>query len=103
MVLRVRYLDARPFTVETTLSRASRPAPTGTSTARSASTCAWATRVLGCVEDVVARVERRALVVVRDVRAPVVAGLRRVVCLVVVVGRCVPGVLVAIGVCLSTN
>jgi hypothetical protein len=58
---------------------------------------------LGCVEDVVARVERRAFVVVRDVRALAVAGLRRVVRLVVVVGPCVPGVLVAIGVCLSTN
>jgi hypothetical protein len=52
---------------------------------------------LGCVEDVVARVERRAFVVVRDVRALAVAGLRRVVRLVVVVGPCVPGVLVAIG------
>ena len=79
-------MDAKPFTVETTLSRASRLAPTGTSTARSASTCARATRVLGCVEDAVARVERGALVVVRDVRALAVAGLRRVVRLVVVVG-----------------
>jgi hypothetical protein len=41
---------------------------------------------LGCVEDVVARVERGALVVVRDVRALAVAGLRLVVRLVVVVG-----------------
>ena len=96
-------MDARPFTVETTLSRASRLAPTGTSTARSASTCAWATRVLGCVEEVVARLGRRALVVVRDVWELAVAGLRLVVRLVVVVGPCVPGVLVAIGVCLSTN
>jgi hypothetical protein len=65
---------------------------------------------LGCVDDVVARVGRRALVVVRDVRvvarevrALAVAGLRLVARLAVVVGLCVPGVLVAIGICLSTN
>jgi hypothetical protein len=65
---------------------------------------------LGCVDDVVARVGRRALVVVRDVRvvarevrALAVAGLRLVARLAVVVGLWVPGVLVAIGICLSTN
>ena len=101
--MRLPYLEASPLTVETTLSRANRVAPTGTSTARSAITCAFWTRVLGWVEDVLGDV-RRLLAAVLLVRVPVDAGLRLVVVrFVVVVGFCVPGVLVAIGFCLSTK
>ena len=97
------YLDARPLTVETRLSLASRLAPTGTRTARSAMTCACAVRVLGWVEDVARAVVRRVAAGVRLVRAllrvapaPVLAGLRRAVVLRlgVVVGFGVPGLLV---------
>ena len=56
-------------------SRASRLAPTGTSTARSARTCACSTRVLGCVE-VLARDVRREFGAVRVLRDRAVAGLR---------------------------
>jgi hypothetical protein len=100
----VLYLDARPLTVETRLSLASRLAPTGTRTARSAMTCACAVRVLGSVEDVARAVARRVAAGVRLVRAPLrvapapeLAGLRRVVLrLGVVVGFGVPGLLVDI-------
>ena len=96
------YLDARPLTVETRLSLASRLAPTGTRTARSAMTCACAVRVLGWVDDVARAFVRRVGAVVRLVRAllrvvpaPAAAGLRRAVLrLGVEVGFGVPGLLV---------
>jgi hypothetical protein len=99
----VRYLEARPFTVETRLSRASRLAPTGTRTARSAIICACSTRVFGCVDVLAARPLRRELAAVRVVPALAVAGLRLVVRLAVVVGSCVPGVLVAMVSSLHSN
>jgi hypothetical protein len=99
-------LEASPLTVETRLSLARRLAPTGTSTARSARTWAWAVRVRGCVEDVVRAVLRRVPAAVRLLRVPeralllrvervpVLAGLRLVVVRLVVLGFAVPGVLV---------
>src|SRR5581483_8768016 len=98
------YLVARPFTVDTRLSLASRPAPTGTSTARSASTCAWAARVFGCavaaaraaVRRVLAEVRfgvRRVAAELRLLRDAVPVVLRRVVRLVA--GFCGPEGVVA--------
>jgi hypothetical protein len=75
----VLYLEAKPLTVETRLSLASRPAPTGTSTARSAIVVERA-----AVRDVLVAVRLDRLVAVRVARLAVEAGFRGVVvCLVV--------------------
>jgi len=50
MPTRVVYFVARPFTVETMLSRTTRPAPTGTRMARSAICWTCRTELAGCVE-----------------------------------------------------
>ena len=101
---RVLYLDARPLTDETRLSLASRLAPTGTRTARSAiiwarAPCAF--RVEDVARAFVSRVPAVVRLVVRAplpvVRALALAGLRRVVVLRLgVVGFGVPGLLVDI-------
>ena len=77
-------MEAMPLTVETRLSLARSPAPTGTRTARSA-------RVV-VVRDAV----REVLLVVRLVRVPALAGVRLVVRLVVLAGFRAPGVVVDI-------
>lgn len=101
-------MPARPLTVETRSSPASRLAPTGTSTARSARTCAWAALVLGAAALVARVVVRRVLAAVRPVvrrallvlralvvlRVPVPVVFRRVVRLVA--GLWVPELVVAI-------
>src|SRR5438445_13767393 len=79
MPVRDRYLVVISLTVATRLSRASRLAPTGTSTTRSASSWTWSTRVLGWVGVVCGVEGLRADVVLR------VAGLRAPVLLVVAI------------------
>ena len=78
------------MTVETRLSRARRLAPTGTSTTRSASSCACSTRVFGCVDVVVDAVRRLAVVRRVAVAFRWAVGLRapEVVLLVVAMSRC---------------
>ena len=86
-------MAARPRTVETRLSLASRPAPTGTRTARSAIVVDRE-----ALREVLLALRPVRVPAVRLVRLAAVAGLRRVVLRLVVVARCcVPGVLVAMG------